>query len=34
VTLFRQCRNCKEVIGRDCTPAEKADFVAYMNEVR
>jgi hypothetical protein len=27
-------RNCKEVIGRDCTPAEKADFVAYMNEVR
>ena len=27
-------RNCREVIGRDCTPAEKADFVAYMNEVR
>jgi len=27
-------RNCKEVIGRDCTPAEKADFVAYMSEVR
>jgi cytochrome c peroxidase len=27
-------RNCKEVIGRDCTPAEKADFVAYMSEGR
>lgn len=27
-------RNCKEVVGRDCTPAEKADFVAYMSEVR
>ncbi len=27
-------RNCKEVIGRACTPAEKADFVAYMSEVR
>ena len=27
-------RNCKEVIGRACTPAEKADFVAYMTEVR
>jgi cytochrome c peroxidase len=27
-------RNCKEVIGRDCTPAEKADFVTYMSEVR
>lgn len=27
-------RNCKEVVGRACTPAEKADFVAYMNEVR
>lgn len=27
-------RNCKEVVGRQCTPAEKADFVAYMNEVR
>ena len=27
-------RNCKEVMARDCTPAEKADFVAYMNEVR
>jgi hypothetical protein len=27
-------RNCKEVIGRNCTPAEKADFVTYMSEAR
>jgi len=27
-------RNCKEVIGRPCTPAEKADFVTYLSEVR
>jgi Domain of unknown function (DUF1924) len=27
-------RNCKEVVGRACTPGEKADFVAYMSEVR
>ena len=27
-------RNCKEVVGRACTPAEKADFVAWMSEVR
>ena len=27
-------RNCKEVVGHACTPAEKADFVAYMSEVR
>ena len=27
-------RNCREVIARDCTPAEKADFVAYMSEAR
>jgi mono/diheme cytochrome c family protein len=27
-------RNCKEVVGRACTPAEKADFVAFMGEVR
>lgn len=27
-------RNCKEVAGRACTPAEKADFITYMNEVR
>ena len=23
-------RNCKEVVGRDCTAAEKADFVAFV----
>jgi hypothetical protein len=27
-------RNCKEVVGRVCTPAEKADFVTYLSEVR
>jgi cytochrome c553 len=27
-------RNCKEVVGRVCTPAEKADFVAYLSEAR
>src|SRR5574343_172954 len=27
-------RNCKEVVGRACTPAEKADFATYMSEVR
>ena len=27
-------RNCREVLGRECTPAEKADFVVYMSEVR
>ena len=27
-------RNCKEVVGHACSPAEKADFVAYMSEVR
>lgn len=27
-------RNCKEVLGRTCTSAEKADFVVYMIEVR
>ncbi|MBS1138721.1 MAG: hypothetical protein H6R13_174 [Proteobacteria bacterium] len=27
-------RNCKEVVGRACTAAEKADFVTYMSEVR
>ena len=27
-------RNCKEVVGRACTPGEKADFVAYASEVR
>lgn len=23
-------RNCKEVLGRECTPAEKGDWLAYM----
>ena len=27
-------RNCKEVVGRACAASEKADFVAYMSEVR
>ncbi len=27
-------RNCKEVVGRACTPAEKADFITYLSEVR
>ncbi len=24
-------RNCKTVLGRACTPAEKADFIAFMS---
>ena len=27
-------RNCPEVMGRACTPLEKADFTAYMISVR
>lgn len=27
-------RNCREVVGRACTPGEKADFVAFMSAVR
>jgi hypothetical protein len=27
-------RNCKEVVGRACTPAEKADFMTFLSEVR
>lgn len=27
-------RNCKEVVGRACTPGEKADVVAWLSEVR
>lgn len=27
-------RNCSEVVGRECTAAEKADFVAFLLEVR
>jgi hypothetical protein len=26
-------RNCKEVVGRPCTPAEKADFIAFATGV-
>lgn len=27
-------RNCKEVLGRDCSALEKGDFVAYMRSVK
>lgn len=27
-------RNCTEVVGRACTPAEKADFVVFLAEGR
>ena len=27
-------RNCKEVVGRACSAAEKADFVTFMMEAR
>lgn len=27
-------RNCKDVLGRACTPAEKADFAAWLIAVR
>jgi hypothetical protein len=27
-------RNCKEVTGAECTPAEKADFVAFLQQVK
>lgn len=27
-------RNCKEVVGRECSPAEKADVVKYLAELR
>jgi len=27
-------RNCKEVVGRECNAGEKADFIAYLAEVR
>lgn len=25
-------RNCSEVVGRECTPGEKADFIAYLSK--
>lgn len=27
-------RNCKEVVGRECNAAEKADFIQFLMEVR
>lgn len=27
-------RNCREVLGRECSAGEKADFIAFMSEVR
>lgn len=27
-------RNCKEVVGRACSPAEKADFIAFVTGAR
>jgi hypothetical protein len=27
-------RNCKEVVGRECTAGEKADFIAFLMEAR
>lgn len=27
-------RNCKEVLGRTCTPQEKADFTAYVLSIK
>ncbi|MCB1893515.1 MAG: DUF1924 domain-containing protein, partial [Rhodocyclaceae bacterium] len=25
-------RNCSEVVGRECTAAEKADFILFLTE--
>ena len=27
-------RNCRELLDRECTAAEKADFITYLKEVR
>ncbi len=27
-------RNCSEVLGRECSPAEKADFIQFLTEVK
>lgn len=27
-------RNCKEVVGRECSAGEKADFIAFLTEAR
>ncbi len=26
-------RNCKSVLGRECTPQEKGDFITYMSSI-
>jgi hypothetical protein len=25
-------RNCQEVVGRECSPAEKADFIQFVSK--
>jgi hypothetical protein len=27
-------RNCGDVLGRVCTPAEKGDVIAYLNSLK
>ena len=27
-------RNCKDVLKRECTPQEKGDFVAWLNQIK
>lgn len=27
-------RNCNDVFARECTPAEKADFIAYVSSIK
>jgi cytochrome c553 len=27
-------RNCKDVVGRECSPSEKADVLAWLNSVK
>lgn len=27
-------RNCTEVVGRECSAAEKADFIVFSTEIR
>ncbi|MDT3707035.1 MAG: DUF1924 domain-containing protein [Thiobacillus sp.] len=27
-------RNCKDVLQRECTPQEKGDFVAWLNQIK
>ncbi|MFA5702619.1 MAG: DUF1924 domain-containing protein [Advenella sp.] len=28
--MVSRCRNCKDVLARECTPSEKADVIAYL----